>query len=145
MCFIRLFSEVRVSIDKEYNCKSASKNPVQYFNIIMDVSSLCYKMVIFKRVWFNQEDYLHVLLYIQGKNHLRVKPSSVQVIFQKNISKFCKYKYTYIFLNFSYFKRSSSSSHFSVVSPPTHLPASFLEKTLSTRVALGHFHYGLIN
>lgn len=100
MCFIRLFSEVRVSIDKEYNCKSASKNPVQYFNIIMDVSSLCYKMVIFKRVWFNQEDFLHVLLYIQGKNHLRVRPSSVQVIFQKNISKFCKYKfkYTCIFL-----------------------------------------------
>lgn len=65
LCLIRLISEVRFSIDKEYTCKNASKNPVQYFNIIMDVSSLIYKIVFIKRLWFNQEDCIKVFIYVQ--------------------------------------------------------------------------------
>lgn len=84
-----LFTAVRRSFPSQSN-EDQQRNPVLYFKLILEFSSVMYKLVVIKHFWFNQQDYLNVVNFAdQEFQHLQ--PSDmfgVQVLNYPKLIKF---------------------------------------------------------
>ncbi|CAL8072520.1 unnamed protein product [Orchesella dallaii] len=72
LCTIRLLTDVRDTL--QLNFSKGKQTPIQYFEIVENISSFIYKMETMRRFWFCQEDYLRIFNCVQDSSHLQSQP-----------------------------------------------------------------------